>query len=113
MDLFLKATDADALQAALDAAQLPAGGYDLDIIGTISRPTGELVASTVDVSPETVDEEGNTVPAVVMTVEIPVMATIDGYHANLRLRGDCCDDIAAALADITINQPTAPCRMWS
>jgi hypothetical protein len=69
MTTYLKATDEASLYAALEAAgivtlqddaYIPASGVFLDIIGTISLPTGE------------VDAEGNT-----------LSAPIFGYYANI------------------------------
>jgi len=68
MTTYLKATDEaslfvalqDALIVSQDDEHVPASGVFLDIIGTISLPTGE------------VDAEGNT-----------LSAPIFGYHANI------------------------------
>jgi hypothetical protein len=69
MTTYLKATDEAALFVALEAAgivtlqddeHVPASGVFLDVIGTISLPTGE------------VDAEGNA-----------ISAPIPGYHANV------------------------------
>jgi hypothetical protein len=63
----------------------PKAGVDLDVIGTIYKPTNET------------DEEGN-----------PVMEPIDGFHANIR---GITDEQAALLP--TIAKPNNPVRMWA
>jgi hypothetical protein len=69
MTTYLKAESETALYVALEAAgivtlqddvHVPASGVFLDVIGTISSPTGE------------VDAEGNA-----------ISAPIPGYHANI------------------------------
>jgi len=68
MTTYLKATDESALYVALqnalivsqDDEHVPASGVFLDVIGTISLPTGE------------VDAEGNA-----------ISAPIPGFHANI------------------------------
>jgi hypothetical protein len=69
MTTYLKATDEASLYAALEAAgivtlqddaYIPVNGVFLDVIGTISMPTGKM------------DAEGN-----------PIYAPIDGYYANI------------------------------
>jgi hypothetical protein len=65
------------------------GEYDLDIIGVIYKPTGE------------VDDEGN-----------PEMEPIEGYHANIRKWvGDFEAEQLAALP--LIADPTHPVRIWA
>jgi hypothetical protein len=64
-------------------------GYDLDIVGIIYKPTGE------------VDEEGN-----------PVMEPIEGYHANIRKWvGDFTEEQLASLP--LIEAPSSPSRIWA
>lgn len=46
----------------------PAPDYSIDIIGTIYKPTGNLIQQTIGEQ----------------TVEIPEMAALPGFHANLR-----------------------------
>ena len=77
----------------MDAEWSPTGAYKwrfkgiaLDIIGTIYKPTGNMLT----------DEEG---------FEYPEMAAIDGYHANL------IADSAEGLP--TIEAPSTPYRIWS
>jgi hypothetical protein len=103
---YIKASDEQALWSALEAAGLykkvysefdeegnpvgdfewsKVGEYDLDVIGEIYKPTGE------------VDEKGN-----------PVMAPIDGYHANIR---GITEEQAAQLPQITA--PDTPYRIWA
>jgi hypothetical protein len=64
-------------------------GYDLDIVGIIYKPTGE------------VDEEGN-----------PEMEPIEGYHANIRKWvGDFTEEQLASLP--LIEAPSSPSRIWA
>lgn len=95
MDYYLKAADEQSLHAALESAGVvmvgddgkwTAPGYALDVIGTISRPTGIL------------DAEGN-----------PVLAPLPGYHANLR--GELTDAQMALLP--LIPAPNNPARVWA
>ena len=89
MDYFLKATDEATLWARLveagaavpyevkneegevvETRYAPAPGYSIDVIGTIQRPTGNVIQQAGLV-------EGTT-------VEVPEMAPLEGFHANLR-----------------------------
>lgn len=100
MNYFLKSTDESALVAALLAAGILleidgghglADGFALDVIGTIHKPTGAV---------QTVDG-----------MEVPEMAAVPGWHANLR--GELSDTQLAALAPILLEQPPAqPYRVW-
>jgi hypothetical protein len=60
----VKNSSGEVIESRYSAAQ----GYDLDIIGTIYKPTGNLIQHTV----------GDTI------VEVPETEAIDGFHANLR-----------------------------
>lgn len=118
MNHYLKAADEATLQAALIAAgilvaatvpvieiidDVPtqtgeqpgfalAGGFALDTIGTISKPTGRTV--TVD------------------GLEVPEMTEIPGCHANLL--GDLSDEQRAALGDVLLpTAPANPFRVWA
>lgn len=101
MDYFLKSADEAALIAALLAAGILleidgghslADGIALDVIGTIHKPTGAI---------QTVDG-----------VDVPEMAVVPGWHANLR--GELSDTQLAALAPILLEQPPAnPFRVWA
>lgn len=87
MDYYLKAESEAALWSALQAAgaattfevkdedgnvvetrHAPAPGFSIDVIGTIFKPTGNLIQQTV----------GD------VTVEVPEMAALEGFHANMR-----------------------------
>ena len=87
MDYYLKAASEAALMTALEAVNavksvqvkneqgevietryVPAPGYSLDVIGTVYKPTGNVVQQTV----------GDR------TVEVPEMVSVPGFHANLR-----------------------------
>jgi len=65
-----------------------AQGVDLDIIGTIFKPTGNMIQS----------EDG----------EYPEMEALDGYHANIR---GITAEQAALLP--TIAKPNNPVRTWA
>ncbi|QRM19569.1 hypothetical protein GBK02_09220 [Dechloromonas sp. TW-R-39-2] len=118
MNHFLKAADEATLQAALIAAGIlvvatvpvieiiegiptqvgeqPAfalsGGFALDTIGTISKPTGAVVT--------------------VNGLEVPEMTEIPGCHANLL--GELSDEQRAALGDVLLPAPpTNPFRVWA
>lgn len=63
-------------------------GYDLDVIGQIWKPTGEML------------EDG------------PEMEMLDGYHSNVRKwGGEFTDEQLAVLP--TISKPTNPVRTWA
>lgn len=87
MDYYLKAESEAALWSALTAVgaavevqvkdedgnvvetrHAPAPGFSIDVIGTIFKPTGNLIQQTVGE----------------MTVEVPEMAALEGFHANMR-----------------------------
>ena len=115
MNYYLKTTDEQSMWLALESAGLavkdynpedplnirpdemdgewsPTGAYDwrftgqaLDIIGTIYKPTGEMLMG----------EDG----------EYPEMAALDGFHANLKA--------TAGLTLPTIDAPTTPYRKWA
>ena len=61
---------------------------NIDVIGTIYRPTGEV---------ETVDG-----------MEVPVMAALDGYHVNVRAVDG--EDTSALTSFAVV--PSVPCRIW-
>lgn len=104
MDLYLKAADALELYAYLESAGIVARGeegpyvaephkYALDVIGTIYKPTGKTLHT----------DEG----------EVPEMAAIDGYHANLRvIHAEDAAQTAENLAQIVIEPPGEPVRGW-
>ncbi len=60
---------------------------NIDVIGTIYRPTGEV---------ETVDG-----------MEVPVMAALEGYHVNVRAVGE---DTSALTSFAVV--PSVPMRVW-
>ena len=70
--------------------------HSLDIIGTIYRETGNMVEQTF------ADGED--------TIEVPEMAPVDGWHANLLLHGE---DMPEALADFVIEAPATPVRRFA
>jgi hypothetical protein len=71
-------------------------GQTLDLIGKIWKPTGETI---------TVKSVNDT------DMEVPEMAPIDGYHANLR--GGLSEEQIATLGDIVIEAPATPYRVWA
>lgn len=101
MDYFLKSPDEAALVAALLAAGILlevegghglADGFALDVIGTIHKPTGAVL--------------------MVDGMEVPEMAAVPGWHANLR--GEASDTQLATLEPILLEQPPAqPYRVWA
>jgi hypothetical protein len=117
MDYYIKSTDEATLWTALESAGLaqkrydsqdplntPSGDMDwvpsgafkwvakcqLDIIGTIYKPTGQT----------TEDSNGFTVP---------VMEAIDGFHANLL--ADLTTEQQSLLP--LIDAPATPVRVWA
>ena len=87
MDYYLKAASEAALMTALEAVDavksiqvkneqgeiietryVATPGYNLDIIGTVYKPTGNMLQQTV----------GD------ITSEVPEMQALPGFHANLR-----------------------------
>lgn len=116
MDYFLKAANEAELRAALvesgvvilhDATVnaeneviIPAhdgvaDGFCLDIIGTISKPTGVMLSMGPD------DH-----------FEYPEMVPVPGYHANLR--GELSDTQLLILAPILLETaPANPFRVWA
>lgn len=98
---YLKAVDAAALRAALVAAaiiiatddgDMLAAGCALDVIGEIMKPTGD-----------TIEVDG---------VELPEMAPVPGWHANLL--AELSDEQCGALADVLLPAPpTRPYRVWA
>lgn len=113
MDYFLKAASEADLHAALAEASVVvindavvddagevlipahdsvADGFALDVIGQISKPTGGTL--TVD------------------GMEVPEMAPVAGYHANLR--GELSDTQLAILEPILLDvAPANPFRVWA
>jgi len=109
MNYYLQAESEESLWLALEAAGLyqkvysehdedgnpvgefewqRVGQYDLDVIGTIFKPTGEVLLG----------EDG----------EYPEMEALDGYHANIR---GITEEQAEQLP--TIAAPTTPMRVWA
>lgn len=101
MDYYLKAASEAALMTALEAAGVvksytvknengevvatrfaPITGYDLDVIGIISKPTGNLV-----------EQDGH---------QIPEVQALSGFHANLRGPADLAPTVV-----VTPYQPTS------
>ena len=141
-DYFLKATDEATLWARLveagaattyevkneagevvETRHAPAQGYSIDIIGTIQRPTGNVVQQT---------GPGGTM------IEVPEMSPLEGFHANMRGPADIAPKIEyvpyvltdeermdpdfvapmpteivtpSPLADLLVT-PTKPARVW-
>jgi len=66
--------------------------YALDIIGHIFEPTGVTLVDADD-------------------IPYPEMAQVDGWHVNLRLRGEARRQDAEALAEFIV-EPATPYRVW-
>lgn len=95
-DLYLKAADEAAMNAALVAAGLltetgegnyPAQGVSLDVIGPITRVIGY-------------DEAGD-----------PITQEYPEWHVNVR--ADLTDEQIKDLAAVTIVPPEVPFRVWA
>ena len=67
--------------------------HSFDIVGLIYEPSGNMLT----------DAEGN---------EYPEMAPIDGWHVNLRIRGDYLRDEAEAIDTDFGVEPATPHRTW-
>lgn len=109
-DYYLKADTETALYNALEAAgvvrKIPqeertsdhdwvvtdGHKYALDVIGTIYRPTGEVI-----------EQEG---------MEVQITAPLDGFHANLRVINMSDFDVNE-IAEILIETPDNPARGWA
>jgi hypothetical protein len=83
-DMYLKFTDEAAANAVLYTEGTPKFA-NIDTIGVISKPTGE------------VDADGN-----------PVMAALDGWHVNVRIAGE--DHVPLEQYALT---PAIPVRVWA
>jgi hypothetical protein len=70
-----------------------AKGINLDIIGTIHKPTGNMI---------TIDSDTGI-------REFPEMLPIEGFHANIR--GDLTEEQEAQLP--LISPPNNPVRVWA
>lgn len=90
IDYFLKFDSEDAAMAALfdvqEDSQIPKYSA-VDLVGVIYKPTGTMLAT----------EEG----------DVPEMAPLAGYHANVRLTED-----APELEPYRVF-PVTPSRMWA
>ena len=84
IDLYLKFTDEAAATAVLYTEDRP-NFANIDTIGTIYKPTGE------------VDAEGNS-----------VMGALEGWHVNVRVVDE--DDDGLKQYAVT---PTVPVRVWA
>ena len=67
--------------------------YAIDVVGTIQEPTGVMLT----------DADGN---------EYPEMATLDGWHINIRLSGDNKRADVEALDTVYGVVPNSPSRVW-
>lgn len=103
IDLYLRATNESALRAALldaglaiehaESGALIAKDCAIDVIGVIQAPTGKMLT--------------------VEGVQTPEMKPIAGFHANVRLGTPLSDEQADALADVLIEPPATPARVWA
>jgi len=71
-------------------------GQNLDIIGEIWKPTGEII--------RTKSLDG-------ADIEVPEMAPVEGFHANFR--GGLTDVQVTELSSIIIPSPATPYRVWA
>lgn len=69
--------------------------HSLDIVGDIHVPTGEFTTETAHDGTE---------------FQMPVLAQVEGYHANLRLHGE---ELPEALAGFVIEAPATPIRVFA
>jgi len=86
--LNIRPDDAEEWEPTGEYDLFPKAGIDLDIIGTIFKPTGNMIQG----------EDG----------EYPEMEALDSYHANIR---GITAEQAALLP--TIAKPNSPVRMWA
>lgn len=86
IDYTLRFADADECNAALFDGEMPKYAA-VDVIGTIWKPTGKMLQT----------DEG----------EVPQMAPVPGYHANVRHTAE------APELDVWAVQPKNPVRMWA
>ena len=70
--------------------------HSLDVIGIIHVETGNIIEQTF------ADGED--------TIEVPEMAPIDGWHANLLLHGE---ELPASLEPFVIDAPSTPVRKFA
>lgn len=97
-DLYLKAADEAAMNAALvaaglayveDDALIPAPYVSLDVIGPITRVIGY-------------DEDGD-----------PITQEYPEWHVNVRCMFDLTEDQDAAIEGVKIVPPEVPYRVWA
>jgi hypothetical protein len=89
MDKYLSFTDEAQAKAVLYGEEDKPKYANIDALGVIYKPTGEVT-----------EQDGMTVP---------VMAPIDGWHVNVRLVGG---EDAQALQPFEVT-PTTPMRVWA
>jgi hypothetical protein len=115
MDYYLKSTSEGELKALLlsanilvaseevlgengeviyPASQYPAEGLVIDYVGTIYKPTGNMINVGAP-----------------SHLEYPEMVPLDGFHANLR--GALTEEQEAAIASIVLPIPANPVRIWA
>jgi hypothetical protein len=111
MDYYLKAESESAMMTALAAVNavksvsvkdeqgnvietrwVAAQGYNLDVVGTIYKPTGNMLQQTF---------EGQT-------TEVPEMQALTGFHANLRGPADLSEKIEYTNYQITPEDQSNP-----
>ena len=68
---------------------LDTNGRDFDVIGTIYKPTGNMI------------QQGD--------LQTPEIAAVEGYHVNVRLHHDIIPEQVVAY----IRTPTTPARTWA
>ena len=107
MDYYLKAASEAALMTALETAGVVKSytvkneqgvvvdthfvtqpGYDLDVVGTIYKPTGNMIQQTGE-----------------FAREVPEMVALPGFHANLRGPASLAPTVVLATGSVTTEQP--------
>ncbi|MGL4354082.1 MAG: hypothetical protein ACRCVV_14580 [Shewanella sp.] len=98
IDLFIRADSESDMISALDFAGFICGDEitrpyhqdaELDIIGTIYQPTGEVIMAGGE--------------------EVPVMSAVPGYHVNVRTTSQ---EVADKLESLR-TYPVTPVRVWA
>ena len=107
MDYYLKAASEAALMTALEAAGVVKSytvkneqgvvvdtrfvtepGYSLDVVGTIYKPTGNMIQQTGE-----------------FAREVPEMVALPGFHANLRGPASLAPTVVLDTGSVTTEEP--------
>jgi len=100
IDFYLKLTNEAAMTTILsdfyneeDEFISNTANYAIDIVGTLSEPTGNTLTDDND-------------------MEYPEMQDLDGWHVNIRLIGDEVREAVEALNETHGVTPSTPKRIW-